>query len=165
MGAAALWEGLAGVGPVEGVGHGRVVVGNELSELGLEVGHRGEVAAAQALSVGDAEKDLDLVKPRAVFGQVHEADAVVDVREELAPCRQRLEYSHLLHASRIREVRSERNTRIPGFLEPNFSFVAPDRAGRRARPGRAWVGRPWSSTSWPLTRTWSIPVLYWNGSR
>jgi hypothetical protein len=56
-------EGLSGVGPVEGVCHGRVVVGDELSELGLEVGHRGEVGAAQALSVGDAEKDFDLVEP------------------------------------------------------------------------------------------------------
>ena len=79
MGAASLLERLPGVGPVEGVGHSRVVVGDELSELGLEVGHRGEVAAAEALSVGDAEKDLDLVKPRAVFGQVDEADAVTDV--------------------------------------------------------------------------------------
>jgi len=67
MGAASLLERLSGVGPVEGVGHGRVVVGDELSELGLEVGHRGEVAAAQALSMDDAEKDFDLVEPRAIF--------------------------------------------------------------------------------------------------
>ena len=91
MGAASLLEGLAGVGPVEGVGHGRVVVDDELSELGLEVGHRGEVVAAQALSSGDAEEDLDLVEPRAVFGQVNEADAVANVREELAPSRHRFE--------------------------------------------------------------------------
>ena len=73
------------------MGHGRVVVGNELSELGLEVGHRGEVAAADALSLLNAEEDLDLVEPRAVFGQVDEADAVSDVREELAPRRHRFE--------------------------------------------------------------------------
>ena len=91
MGAASLLEGLSGVGPVEGVGHGRVVVGDELAELGLEVGHRGEVAAAEALSMDDAEKDLDLVEPRAVFGQVDEADAVADVREELAPGGHRFE--------------------------------------------------------------------------
>jgi hypothetical protein len=51
MGAASLLEGFAGVGPVEGMGHGRVVVGDELSELGFEFGHRGEIPAAQAFSV------------------------------------------------------------------------------------------------------------------
>src|SRR4051794_32101489 len=91
MGAASLLEGLAGISPVEGMGHGRVVVGDELSELGLELEHRGEVAAAQALPVDDAEEDLDLVQPRAVFRQVDEADAVADVREELAPRRHRFE--------------------------------------------------------------------------
>ena len=83
------------MGPVEGVGHGRVVVGNEPSGLGLEVGDRGGVTAAQALSWGDAEGDLDLVKPRAVFGQVDEA--VADVREELAPSRQRSFVTSLPH--------------------------------------------------------------------
>ena len=61
LGAASLLEGLSGVGPVEGVGHGRVVIGDELSKLGLKVRHRGEVAAAQALSMGDAEEDFDYV--------------------------------------------------------------------------------------------------------
>ena len=87
MGAAFLLEGFAGVGPVEGMCHGRVVVGDELSDLGFECGHRGEVPAAEAFSLEDAEEDLDLVEPRAVFGQVDEADPVADVREELAPCR------------------------------------------------------------------------------
>src|SRR3954447_3612397 len=91
MGAASLLEGLAGVGPIEGMSHRRVVVDDELSELGLELGHRGEVAAAQALSLEDAEEDLDLVEPRTVFRQVHEADAVTDVREELASRRHRSE--------------------------------------------------------------------------
>src|SRR3954447_22889474 len=91
MGAASLLEGLAGVGPIEGMSHGRVVVDDELSELGLEVGHRGEGAAAQALSSEDAQEDLDLVEPRTVLRQVHEADAVADVREELAPRRHRFE--------------------------------------------------------------------------
>ena len=63
MRAACLLEGLAGVGPVERVGHRSVVVNNELSELRFEVGHRGEVAAAQAFSLDDPEKDLDLVEP------------------------------------------------------------------------------------------------------
>ncbi len=87
MGAAFLLEGFAGVGPVEGMGHGRVVVDDERSDLGLEVGHRGEVPAAQAFSLEDAEEDLNLVEPRAVFWQVDEADPVADVREELAPRR------------------------------------------------------------------------------
>jgi ribosomal protein S5 len=73
------------------MGHGCVVVGDELSELGLKFGHRGEVAAAQALSMDDAEKDLDLIEPRAVFGQVDKTDAVALVREELAPRRHRFE--------------------------------------------------------------------------
>ena len=79
MGAASLLEGFAGVGPVEGMGHGRVVVDDERSDLGLEFGHRGEVPAAQAFSLDDAEEDLDLVEPRAVFGQVDEADPVAGV--------------------------------------------------------------------------------------
>ena len=87
MGSAPLLEGFASVCPVEGMRHGRIVIGDELSELGLEVGHRGEVAAADALSLLNAEEDLDLVEPRAVFGQVNEADPVTGVREELAPRR------------------------------------------------------------------------------
>ena len=35
---------------------------------------------------------------------------------------------------------------------------------RSARPGRAPVCLPLSSTTWPLTITYSIPSLYWNGS-
>jgi hypothetical protein len=62
MGATSLLEGFPSVGPVEGVGHGRVVVGDELSELGLEDGHRGEVAATEALSLDDAEKDFVTVQ-------------------------------------------------------------------------------------------------------
>ena len=63
MGAVAFLERLARVSPIEGVGHGRVVVDDELSELGFEGGHRGKVAAAQALSLEDAEEDFDLVEP------------------------------------------------------------------------------------------------------
>ena len=44
----------------------------------------------------------------------------------------------------------------------DFSSTAvPQRA---AGPGLS-VGRPSSSTSSPLTTTWTIPALYWNGSR
>ena len=91
MGAAFLLEGFAGVGPVERMGHGRVVVGDELTNLGLEFEHRGEACATQAFSVEDAEEDLDLVEPRTMFGQVDEADAVVDVREKFSPRLHRFE--------------------------------------------------------------------------
>ena len=67
VGATAFLEGLAGVGPVEGVGHRGVVVGDELSELGLEFGHRREVAPAQALALQDAEEDFDLIEPGTVL--------------------------------------------------------------------------------------------------
>lgn len=79
VGAAAFLEGFAGVGPVEGVGHRGVVVGDELSELGLEFWHRGEVAATQAFALQDAEEDFDLIEPGTVFRQVDEADAVAGV--------------------------------------------------------------------------------------
>ena len=69
-------EGLAGVGPVEGVGHRDVVIRDELPEFGLQFKHRGEVAPSQVLAVEDAEADFDLVEPRTVFRQVDEADAV-----------------------------------------------------------------------------------------
>ena len=84
MRAASLLERFAGVGPVEGVRHCCVVVGDELSDLGLKSGHRSEVSASQTFSLEDAEKDLDLVEPRAVFGKIDEADTVADVREELS---------------------------------------------------------------------------------
>jgi hypothetical protein len=50
MGAAFLLEGFAGVGPVEGMGHGFVVVDDERSDLGLEFGHRGEGARQRSLT-------------------------------------------------------------------------------------------------------------------
>ena len=45
----------------------------------------------------DAEEDLNLVEPRAVFWQVDEADPVADVREELAPRRHGLFVTSLPH--------------------------------------------------------------------
>jgi hypothetical protein len=57
-GATHFLKGLAGVGPVEGMRHGRVLVSDELSDLGLKFGHRGKVAAAQTFSLEDAEEIL-----------------------------------------------------------------------------------------------------------
>ena len=70
------FEGLAGVRPIERVGHGFVVVGDEGAEFGVEVRHGGEVAAADDFSHDDPKHRFDLVEPRAVFGQVYEANAV-----------------------------------------------------------------------------------------
>ena len=108
MGAVSLLERFAGVGPVEGMGHGRVVVGDELSDLRFEVSHRGEVPAAQAFSLEDAEEDLDLVEPGAVFGQVNEADPVTGIREELAPRRRGLENAANLFFQAERRCRTVR---------------------------------------------------------
>ena len=85
MRAASLLERFAGVGPVEGVRHCCVVVGDELSDLGLKSGHRSEVSASQTFSLEDAEKDLDLVEPRAVFGKKHEPNAVAWIRQKCTP--------------------------------------------------------------------------------
>lgn len=83
MRATFLLEGSAGVGPVEGMGHGLIVTSDEFTNLGFEFGHRCEAGPTQAFSVEDAEEDLDLVEPRTVFGKVDEADPVVDLREKL----------------------------------------------------------------------------------
>ena len=75
---------LSGVGPVEGVGHRRVVIGDEVADFILQIFYRSEVSTPENFSLNDAEDDLDLVEPRTVFWQVHEVDAVSGVREELA---------------------------------------------------------------------------------
>ena len=91
MRSAVFLQRFSGVGPVERVRHRGVVVGDELSELRFQFGHRFEVAAAQTFSLEDAEEDFDLVQPRAVFRQVDEADAVRCVREEFAAVGQGLQ--------------------------------------------------------------------------
>ena len=69
MRAASLLERFAGVGPVEGVRHCCVVVGDELSDLGLKSGHRSEVSASQTFSLEDAEKDLDWLSHELCLGR------------------------------------------------------------------------------------------------
>lgn len=54
---------LSGVGPREWMSHRGVVVRDELSELRFKVCHRGEISAAQTLSLNDAEDDLNLIEP------------------------------------------------------------------------------------------------------
>src|SRR4051812_33013715 len=121
-GAPRLLKRLAGVGPVEPMGHRRVVVIDELSESRFEVGHRGEAAAAQAFPVDDAEDDLDLVEPRAVLGQVDEADPVADVREELA-------------------TRRHRSQDAANVFFPRGSSISHRSATHSARPSEACVFR------------------------
>ncbi len=75
---------LSGVGPMERMGHRHIVIGDEFSDLTLQILHRGEVAAAQNLSLKNAQEDFYLVEPRTVLGEVHEADAMTGVREEPA---------------------------------------------------------------------------------
>lgn len=77
---------LAGVGPVEGVGHRAVVIIHELPELRFKVGHRGEVSPAQTLSMNDTEDDLNLIEPRTVFRKVDKTDSMTAVRQELLAC-------------------------------------------------------------------------------
>lgn len=86
FGSTAFLQWLAGVGPVEGVGHRAVVIGHELAELRFKVSHRGEVSPAQALSMNDTEDDFNLIEPRAVFWKEDKPDSMADVRQELLAC-------------------------------------------------------------------------------
>lgn len=43
--------------------HRGVVVRDELPELRFKVCHRGEISAAQTLSLNDAKYDLNLIEP------------------------------------------------------------------------------------------------------
>ena len=51
MEAGFLLEEFAGVGPFERVGHGGVVVGDELAELGFQFGHRFDSSSATDLKL------------------------------------------------------------------------------------------------------------------
>ena len=74
---------LARVRPTERVSHGGVVIVDEAPDSRLQCGHRGEAASPQTFAVQDAEHDLNLVEPRTVFGNIHEANAMSEVRQEL----------------------------------------------------------------------------------
>ena len=69
-------EGLARVGPIKRVGQRQVVVAQKGPQLFFQIGDRGEVAAADDLAHDGAEHDFNLIQPRAVLGQEHEADAM-----------------------------------------------------------------------------------------
>ena len=77
----------AGVGPVERMGHREIVIIQELPKLLFQVSDGWKTASSDDLPHDDAKQGLDLVQPRAVFGQEHEADAMRYVGQELATCR------------------------------------------------------------------------------
>lgn len=53
----------SGVGPSVGMGQELVVVSDKVDDLVLQVGHGGEVAAANQLADQRAEPDFDLIQP------------------------------------------------------------------------------------------------------
>src|SRR5205085_5946542 len=78
-------KGTSGVSPIERPGEDLVEILQEGLQLALEVLDGGEVAPADHLAHDDTEDDLDLVEPRGVLGQVHEADSMTQVGQELLP--------------------------------------------------------------------------------
>ena len=109
------FERLAGVGPVEGMGHRSVVVVDEVSELIVEFWHRGEAAAAQAFAMDDAEDDLNLIEPRTVFREVREPNAMARIGEKFAAAGWRLQDAcHFFFPARRPSRTSGRST-PPGW--------------------------------------------------
>ncbi len=53
------WKAL--IGPLKGMSHGAVVVGNERQDLLLEIPQRREVSSLEQFARQDAEPDLDLI--------------------------------------------------------------------------------------------------------
>src|SRR3954451_1519996 len=78
-------EGASRVRPLEWLGEHLIEVLDKRQQLRAEVVHRRETATTDDLSHNHPKHDLDLVEPRAVFGRVHEPDAMAPVRQELLP--------------------------------------------------------------------------------
>src|SRR6266568_245514 len=83
-------EGASRVRPLEGLGEYLVEVIDKRQQLRAEVVHRRETPATDDLAHDHPKHDLDLVEPRAVFGRVHEADAMTLLRQERLPTLHRL---------------------------------------------------------------------------
>ena len=62
-----LFKRFPSVGPVERMCHCRVVVGNELPDLSLQIVDRLEVSTTQTFALNDAENDLNLIEPGTMF--------------------------------------------------------------------------------------------------
>src|SRR5262249_47622873 len=86
-------QGPAGEGPAEGLRKHLVEVRDETRQLVLQVGRGGEAATSNRLAHDHAKDDLNLIQPRRVLGQVHEANAVVPVRQKPLPRRLRLQHA------------------------------------------------------------------------
>ena len=76
--------------PAERLGENVIEVLDELNEFPLQIRHRGEAAATDHLPHDHAEDDLNLIEPRCVLGQEHEANAMVLVRQERLTTRHRV---------------------------------------------------------------------------
>ena len=81
----------AEVGPLEGLGHGAVEIGDEVQHLVPEVGDGSEVATPQQLTDQDTEPDLDLIQPRRMLGRVVKDDLVGWIGQESSAGRHRLQ--------------------------------------------------------------------------
>src|SRR4051812_33135608 len=68
-----------------------VEVRDETRQLVLQVGRRGEAATSNDFAHDHAKHALNLVQPRRVLGQVHEANAMVPVRQKRLLRRLRLQ--------------------------------------------------------------------------
>src|SRR3954452_3273317 len=88
-------EGASRVRPLEWLGEHLVEVLDERQQFRAEIVHRRETAPTDDLAHNNPEHDLDLIEPRAVFGRVHEADAVAPVRQEILPTLHRLQHAAL----------------------------------------------------------------------
>lgn len=83
----ATWESLLGLSiicPVERVSHGLVVVSNEPAQLVNQIINGFEVASANNFSHHDAEKRLDLIEPRTMFGKIHEPNPMRRIGQKRA---------------------------------------------------------------------------------
>src|SRR5438876_12331158 len=92
MGCRSDLERASGVSPLEGLGKHLVGVVDKGQEFSAEILDGGEVAATDDLAHDDAEDDLDLIEPGRVLGGIHEANAMLQVSEQLLPSLQRRQH-------------------------------------------------------------------------
>src|SRR3954451_9458311 len=85
-------EGASRVRPLEWLGEHLIEVIDKRQQFRAEVVHRRETAATDDLPHNNSKHYLYLVEPRAVFGPVHEPDAMALLRQELLPPPHRLQH-------------------------------------------------------------------------
>src|SRR3954454_23039112 len=79
--------------PIEGPGKDIIEILDEGRQLATQILDGFEVTSANDLAHDYPEHDLDLVKPGGVFGQIHEADSMAQVGQELLPAFHRLQHA------------------------------------------------------------------------